>query len=225
MPDSLVKLSEVTRSFETRGGPIAAVSGITCFVKGGDRIAIVGPSGSGKSTLMALMADLDAPTTGTVTWPARPGDVPLRPAYIGLAFQTPSLIPALTAIENVEVPLLVMGKAQKPRKLAAEALGFLELGHLADRLPEELSGGQAQRIALARAMVSEPSLILADEPTGQLDQATGRFVIQKLLDWALRTNAALVVATHDQAVARQMHETWHMFYGKLEIARSLRAVS
>lgn len=225
MPDALVNLSEVTRSFATRGGPIAAVSGISCIVKGGDRIAVMGPSGSGKSTLMALMADLDAPTGGTVTWPARPDDMPLRPAYIGLAFQTPSLIPALTAIENVEVPLLIMGKDHKSRKLAAEALEYLELGHLADRLPEELSGGQAQRIALARAMVSKPRLILADEPTGQLDQATGRFVIQKLSDWALRTGASLVIATHDQAVARQMQETWNLFYGQLAIARNLRAVS
>lgn len=225
MPDSLVKLSDVTRSFHTRGGPIEAVSNISCVVNNGDRIALMGPSGSGKSTLMALMADLDTPTTGTVNWPALPIDLPLRPAFIGLAFQTPSLIPALTALENVEVPLLVMGKTENPRQKAADALEFLDLGHLADRLPEEISGGQAQRIALARAIVAEPRLILADEPTGQLDQATGRYVIQKLLDWTLRTKAALVVATHDQAVARQMQTSWHMFYGKLEVARNLRAVS
>jgi putative ABC transport system ATP-binding protein/lipoprotein-releasing system ATP-binding protein len=225
MPDTLVKLSDVTRSFETRGGPIAAVANLSCVVSRGDRIAVMGPSGSGKSTLMALMADLDSPSSGTVTWPALPQCESLRPAFIGLAFQTPSLIPALTALENVEVPLLIMGKVGRPRKRAFEVLEFLDLGHLADRLPEELSGGQAQRIALARAMVSEPRLILADEPTGQLDQATGHYVISKLLDWTLRTQAALVVATHDQAVARQMQQTWHMYYGKLEIARSLRAVS
>lgn len=225
MPDSLVNLSGVTRSFKTRGGPVAAVTAISCTVRRGDRIAIMGPSGSGKSTLMALMADLDAPTAGTVSWPALPSTSALRPAHIGLAFQTPSLISALTAVENVEVPLLVVGQGRDHRKKALEALQFLDLGHLADRLPEELSGGQAQRIALARAIVSEPSLILADEPTGQLDQVTGHGVIQKLLQWTERTNAALVVATHDKAIARQMRETWHMFYGMLEIAPSLRAVS
>ena len=225
MPESLVNLSGVTRNFETRGGPVAAVSTVSCKVNSCERIAIMGPSGSGKSTLMALMADLDQPTEGVVTWPSLTAGMSLRPGFIGLAFQTPSLIPALTAVENVELPLLVMGKTDSPREKAIAVLDFLDLAHLADRLPEELSGGQAQRIALARAMVSEPRLILADEPTGQLDQATGRSVMQKLLDWALRTNAALVVATHDQALARQMQETWHIFYGKLEIAHTLRAVS
>lgn len=225
MSDSLVELSAVSRTFFTRGGRVEAVREITCTINAGDRIAMIGPSGSGKSTLMALMADLDAPTQGTVTWPSLKGSVPLRPAYIGLAFQTPSLVPALTALENVEVPVLVMNDVRQARRRAAEALEFLNLDHLADRLPEELSGGQAQRVALARALVTAPRLILADEPTGQLDQATGHAVMTKLIEWTNRTNAALVVATHDHAVARQMQDTWHMFYGKIETTLNLRDAS
>lgn len=225
MPESLVGLSTVSRTFMTRGGAVEAVRDITCTINAMDRIALMGPSGSGKSTLMALMADLDAPTRGKVVWPSRKEGIPLRPAYIGLAFQTPSLVPALTALENVEVPVLVMDDARHARRRAAEALEFLDLGHLGDRLPEELSGGQAQRVALARALVTEPRLILADEPTGQLDQATGHAVMNKLTEWANRTKSALVVATHDQAIARQMQETWHMFYGTMQTAQNLRVAS
>ena len=142
-----------------------------------------------------------------------------------MAFQTPSLVPALTALENVEVPVLVMNDVRQARRRAAEALEFLDLDHLADRLPEELSGGQAQRVALARALVTAPRLILADEPTGQLDQATGHAVMTKLIEWTNRTDAALVVATHDHAVARLMQDTWHMFYGKIDTTRNLSDAS
>lgn len=225
MADALIELSSVSRWFETRGGPVDALTAITCIVNRESRVAVIGPSGSGKSTLLALMANLDEPSEGSVSWPRRKTDMPLRPAYIGLAFQTPSLIPALTAIENVELPLLVLGDRTQSRQRAGAALDFLELGHFADRLPEELSGGQAQRVALARAMVTEPRVILADEPTGQLDQATGHIVVQRLIEWVDRTQASLVVATHDPEVAKQMRETWHMLHGKLQIARNVRAAS
>jgi ABC-type lipoprotein export system ATPase subunit len=225
MPDALVEFASVSRSFSVGGADIPAVNDVSCWVMPCDRIAIVGPSGSGKSTLMALMAGLDFPTAGAVTWPGFPQGEHLRPRYIGLAFQAPSLMPALTALENVEVPLLILGEEGDTRAKAYAALESFELAHLADRLPEELSGGQAQRIAAVRAVVTAPRLILADEPTGQLDQAAGRQVIQKLIEQAEKTGAALVIATHDQAVARQMNETWRMRHGCLEIAKSLRAAS
>jgi ABC-type lipoprotein export system ATPase subunit len=220
-----VELAGVTRSFKLRDAAVTAVSGVSCLVKPGDRIAIVGPSGSGKSTLLALMAQLDTPTSGNIGWPGFPPDESLRPRHIGLAFQTPSLIPALTVLENVQVPLLILGDARDARVKAREALESFDLGHLADRLPEELSGGQAQRVALVRAFITQPRLILADEPTGQLDHTTGGQLIHKLAERADATGAALVIATHDQSIARQMNETWHVFYGRLQTTQSLRAVS
>ena len=222
MTDTLVDLASVSRSFGVRGATISAVANVSCRVKPGDRIAIMGPSGSGKSTVMALMAELDMPTAGTVTWPGFPVGEELRPRHIGIAFQTPSLMPALTALENIEVPLLILDERETARNKALGALEDFELAHLADRLPEELSGGQAQRVATVRAFVTHPRLILADEPTGQLDQATGSRVIHKLIEQAEKTGAALIVATHDHAVARQMRETWHMHYGKLAINHLLR---
>jgi putative ABC transport system ATP-binding protein len=139
----------------------------------------------------------------------------LRPRHIGLAFQTASLIPSLTAIENVEVPLLILDKKDDVRGRAMAVLESLNLGTLADRLPEELSGGQAQRVATARALVTAPRLLLADEPTGQLDQATGQDLIKNLIFASERNGAALVIATHDENVARQMKTIWRMNYGSL----------
>ena len=225
MRDMLVELRGVSRVFPTRGGSVEALKGISCTIKSGDRIAIVGPSGSGKSTLLALIAGLDAPSQGTVSWPAHDATKPLRPGYIGLAFQTPSLVPGLTAIENVEVPLLVMNELGDSRRRAMDALEFLELGHLADRLPEELSGGQGQRVALARALVSNPRLLLADEPTGQLDHVTAKALIQSLLEWANRADTALVFATHDMEIAGQMRESWHILHGRMEAPGNLRVGS
>ncbi len=225
MADILVQLSNVTRSFTLPDGEVPAVSGIDCAVRDKDRIAVMGPSGCGKSTLLALMAQLDEPTSGIIAWPKFPAARDLRPRDVGVAFQTASLLPALTAVENVEVPLLILDEVGQARARALAALESFELGHLADRLPDELSGGQAQRVAAVRAFVTNPRLILADEPTGQLDQATGRLVIQKLIEQSEKNGAALIVATHDFAVAKQMNEIWYMNYGKLERNRSLRVAS
>lgn len=222
MRDLLVEMRNVSREFPTRGGSVQALEDVSCAISSGDRIAIVGPSGSGKSTLLALIARLDAPSRGTVSWPAHDERKSLRPGYIGLGFQTPSLVPGLTAIENVEVPLLVMSENGNSRQRAMEALELLELGHLADRLPEELSGGQGQRVALARALVSNPRLLLADEPTGQLDHVTAKALIQSLLKWANRGDTALVFATHDMEIAGQMQESWHILHGRMEAPGTLR---
>lgn len=225
MAEVLVQMSSVSRQFRLRNGSVTALDDVTCEISRGDRIAIMGPSGSGKSTLLAIIAQLDEPSSGQVVWPGLAKGENLRPSHIGLAFQTPSLIPALTAVENVEVPLLILESMDDPRETATAALGRLQLDHLADRLPEELSGGQAQRVAVARAMVTEPGLLLADEPTGQLDQSTGLSLIRTLIEHAERTHTALVIATHDPAIGRQMKSVWHMKYGKLEIGQRLRAVS
>jgi ABC-type lipoprotein export system ATPase subunit len=225
MPKALVELDRVSRSFRVNGDEIAALTNASCAISAADRIAIMGPSGSGKSTLLALMSQLDMPTSGSISWPGFPAGEALRPRHIGLAFQTPSLIPALTALENVEVPLLILDESENVRARAMAALDSLDLGSLADRLPEELSGGQAQRVATARALVTHPGLLLADEPTGQLDQATGQALIRQLIEVSEKAGSALVIATHDPAIARQMKTVWRMDFGRLETVAKLRAAS
>ena len=188
----------------------------TFSVPAGRRIAIVGPSGSGKSTLLHLMAGIDVPTSGVMTWPAIGGRDSLRPGPIAVAFQGPSLLPALTVTENVALPLLLEGR-DEPSALAAAAtcLDLFDLGEVADKLPEEISGGQSQRAGLARALVSEPRLVLVDEPTGQLDRETAARTMLALLDAIVAGGAALVVATHDLDVAERMDASWRMDSGDL----------
>ena len=224
MAEALVTFDRVERSFPLGSERIVALTGATCAVKAGDRIAIMGPSGSGKSTLLALMAQLDQPTAGKVAWPGLAEATRLRPRHIGLAFQSASLIPPLSVIENVELPLLILGEMHNLRERALAALEIVGLAGLADRLPEEISGGQAQRVGIARALAPNPRLILADEPTGQLDQATGKSLVKALLAHAKKTDAALVIATHDHAVAGQMTSIWHMEHGKLTTEQRVSAV-
>lgn len=213
--DALVETRAAARVYERGGKKIAALAATTCHVKPGDRIALIGASGSGKSTLLHLMAGLVHPTSGEVRWPALGRQETLRPGKVAIVFQSPSLMPALNAIENVELPLILGGKGARARAIAMEALDRLELGDVAARLPEELSGGRAQRIAVARAMAQCPKLLLADEPTGQLDRATGHQLIDSLLSWLAVSRTALVVATHDPTVAEQMDQVWHMDHGRL----------
>jgi len=188
-----------------------------CELAAAARIALVGPSGSGKSTLLHLLAGLDEPTVGTVEWPAIGPRAALRPGAVGMIFQGPSLLPPLTVLENVALPAVLGGATDEAaREQAARALELFDLGELADKLPEEISGGQAQRAAIARALAGTPRLLLADEPTGQLDHASGRVVVDVLLAAADLTGAALVVATHDPAVAERLGERWEIHDGRLE---------
>lgn len=216
MPEVLVAAEGASRSYGERGSAVEALAGATCRVRAGDRIALVGASGSGKSTLLHLMGGLDEPTAGAVRWPALGERRTLRPARVAFVFQTPSLLPSLTALENVALPLVLGGAAEVARARAREALERLELEHLADKLPEELSGGQAQRIAVARALSYQPRLILADEPTGQLDHATAQHLLDVWLNALEGTDTALVVATHDAAAARRMHTCWTIAHGVLD---------
>ena len=225
MGKTLVAFNNVSRRFSLGSDKIIALAHASCEVKAGDRIAVMGPSGSGKSTLLALMTQLDEPTEGIVSWPDLGVAEKLRPRHIGLAFQSPSLIPPLSAIENVETPLLILGDIVNMRERAMAALAVVGLGDMGDRLPEELSGGQVQRVGVARALVTDPELILADEPTGQLDQATGKNLVAALLVHAEKTGATLVIATHDQTVARQMTSIWHMSHGELTTAQQLDEAS
>lgn len=216
MNEDLVVAEGVSRTYGRGATAVVAVHGATCAVPAGAQIALVGPSGSGKSTLLHLLAGLDRPTTGEIRWPGL-GDTPSRlpPGRVGLVFQGPSLLPDLDVRENVALPLILAGRPDGAAKAAAVALlAELDLADLAAKLPEEISGGQAQRVAVARALVAGPALVFADEPTGQLDHASAATVIAVLTARARHLGAGLVVTTHDPLIAGQLDEQWRMVDGR-----------
>ena len=213
---TLVRAANVARTFGAGSNAVVAIHGVDCEVGAGDLIALTGPSGSGKTTLMHLLAGLDTPTVGTVDWPAIGTRDQLRPGPIAIVFQAPSLLPPLDVIENVTLPLLLQGIDRHTARLAAlAALEQLGLTSIGAKLPEELSGGQAQRVAVARVLAGRPRLILADEPTGQLDHANGAGVIDALITAAGEIGAALIVNTHDHTVADRLNLHWSMSDGRL----------
>ncbi len=201
---------------------IVALRPTDCEIFDRDQVAVVGPSGSGKSTLIHLLSGLQDPSAGVVEWPALRGHV-LRPGPVGVVFQGPSLLPPLTVSENVALPLQLMGEPEAAATAAAlELLALVGVDDLADRIPDELSGGQRQRVAIARALVTRPRLILADEPTSQLDHANSDLVVDALLDSADASGAALVVTTHDPAIAALLRHRWTVADGVLGVRVALR---
>jgi ABC-type lipoprotein export system ATPase subunit len=212
----LVRCDGVTRTYGTGQAATVALQATDCEVNVGQRIALVGPSGSGKSTLLHLMAGLDDPSTGAVSWPAIGMREELRPARVAVIFQGPSLLPPLSVLENTALPLVIGGMTDsEAQRVARGALGTLGLEELADKLPEEISGGQAQRVAVARALAGQPSLILADEPTGQLDSVNAAAVLEVLLAASAHAGASLVISTHDLQVAACLPERWEIHNGRL----------
>ncbi|GLS17434.1 ABC transporter ATP-binding protein [Labrys miyagiensis] len=217
----LVVARDLQRSFAFAGQKVGALASASFEIASTDRIALAGPSGSGKSTLLALIAGLDKPDVGTIAWPGLPGrssqPVGLASSDIALAFQAPSLIPSLTVIANAALPhMLRGGGAGEAEERAAAALSLFRVQDLADKLPEEISGGQAQRVVLARCIVARPDLILADEPTSQLDHLNGMAAIEALLGWTADNKCAVVIATHDVEVARRLDRTWTIYHGLLD---------
>jgi putative ABC transport system ATP-binding protein/lipoprotein-releasing system ATP-binding protein len=216
--EPLVRCEGAARSYGDGATATVALQPSDCQVVEGDRIALVGPSGSGKSTLIHLMAGLDDPTVGQVTWPALGDRAALRPGPVAVVFQGPSLLPPLTVQENIALPLVLAGQDDAHARIEARAaLERLHLLELLDKLPEEISAGQAQRVAIARALAGKPRLILADEPTGQLDHENAAAVIDVLLHAGDHSGAALVVATHDPVVAKRFDTGWQMHSGRLEV--------
>ncbi|WP_199711358.1 ABC transporter ATP-binding protein [Tessaracoccus antarcticus] len=215
MNSPLVQGTKLARRFGTGSTAFVALHDTDLTIHQGARIALTGPSGSGKSTVLHLVAGLDRPSSGILSWPGL--DNPEHhPGLVGVVFQSPSLIPALDVVENVELVSLIAGVSPvQARARATAALSILGLMSLADQLPEELSGGQAQRVAIARVLAGEPRLILADEPTGQLDRDTAAHVLDILEAAADSSGAALVVATHDPVVADRYPHRWSIEDGRL----------
>ena len=218
MCEPLILLNQVSRKYKTGGTTVTALNNVTCKVKPGDRIAVLGASGSGKSTLLNIMGGLDEPTEGEILWPGLDLNKPLRPGQIGFVFQMASLIPTLSVIENVALPLLLSGwKKEAAYPLAMEILHKLNLEGLADKLPDELSGGQLQRSAAARVLTLKPKVILADEPTGQLDRAAASSLLDVLLSESQTHDMALVIATHDISAAERIDIRWVIGHGVMAV--------
>jgi putative ABC transport system ATP-binding protein len=209
MNDTVIQLRAITRDFKLGGHTVRVLKGIDLDIKRGEYVALMGPSGSGKSTLMNLLGCLDTPTSGSYVLAdrdvSRMGEQELaevRNQEIGFVFQTFNLIPRQTALDNVALPLVYAGIGKEERlERAAEVLRSVGLGDRMHHQPNQLSGGQRQRVAIARALVNKPSLILADEPTGNLDSTTSDEIL-KLFDEIHAAGNTLVVVTHEEDVAR-----------------------
>ena len=204
-------------------GPVHAVRDVTLQVRGGDHIAVRGPSGCGKSTLLHMLGCVDAPSSGTLLFDgqdvSRLSDArrsALRLRRIGFIFQRFFLLPMLTAAENVELPLSEAGASRRDRQQRTKSLlEYVGLAARADHRPSQLSGGEMQRVAIARALANNPQLLLADEPTGELDEATGA-QIASLLDRVNADGTALVIVTHDSTLADRATRVLMMRDGRIE---------
>ena len=219
---AIVELDRVGRVYSSGRLQVAALSDVSLAVERGEFVAIVGPSGSGKSTLMHIIGCLDRPTSGSYRLTGRPVEgldddqlAAVRNRFIGFVFQSFNLLPRTSAVDNVATPLLYQGLSRRQRQdRAAAALERLGLRDRVEHEPSELSGGEQQRVAIARALVTEPSMILADEPTGNLDSAAGAEVMS-LLHSLHKEGRTIVLITHDSAVAAQAERQIHLRDGRL----------
>ena len=213
---------DLVRRHALEGGEVTALRGVSLQVQAGEYVAIVGPSGSGKSTLLTLLGGLDLPTSGTVailgtSLSALPDRAltRLRLERIGFVFQRFHLLPVLTARENVELPMAEMGVAPTVRRARAEELlAYVGLAERAGHRPTQLSGGEMQRVAIARALANRPAILLADEPTGELDAATGREILA-LFRRLHADGTTLVVVTHDERVTSEASRVVRMLDGRI----------
>lgn len=214
-----IALSGVSLSLPSSAGRVDILKGVDLEVTAGQSVGIVGPSGSGKSTLLMVMAGLERPSAGSIrvagqelTGLDEDALARFRRLTIGVVFQSFHLVPTMTAEENVAVPLELAGQ-RKAMKSAREALDTVGLSHRLTHYPSQLSGGEQQRVALARAMVGRPRLLLADEPTGNLDQSTGAAIVKLMFDLHADSNATLVLITHDPSLAARCDRTVRMADG------------
>jgi len=223
----MYELTNVVKTYKSKRGPVTAMDDVTVSIADGDMVSIQGPTGGGKSTLLQMLGGLDRPTSGTVELDGeridKLGDLALadvRAHKIGFVFQNYNLIPTLTAQENVETALVPLGLPESERReKALAALASVQLADRATHLPGELSGGQQQRVAIARAIVKEPAVILADEPTGNLDEATRDEIITVLENLWREKGITLVIVTHDSQVARRAKTHLRIEAGKVSVTK------
>ncbi|MBS0643673.1 MAG: ABC transporter ATP-binding protein [Proteobacteria bacterium] len=220
----LVRVRNLTLTVPSAAGPVNILRGIDLDIGRGEAVGLVGPSGSGKTSLLMVLAGLERATSGSIVLDGREitglnedALAALRRQRIGIVFQAFHLIPTMTALENVAVPLELAGapNADARARAALEAVG---LGHRLTHLPGQLSGGEQQRVALARAFAPEPALLLADEPTGNLDHATGETVIDLLFALRQRTGTTLLLITHDRDLAARCDRQVHLSDGQVDAA-------
>ena len=223
--ESVVELEDVELTLPSRAGPVDILHGVSWSVAQGRSIAVVGPSGSGKTSLLMIIAGLERATRGRVEiagqdFSALTEDqlAEVRGRRIGIVFQSFHLVPTMTAYENVALPLELTGRPDAPARARA-LLDDVGLGARLDHYPAQLSGGEQQRVALARALAPQPQLLLADEPTGNLDKATGAAVVDLLFRLQRRDGATLIPVTHDEALAAQCDDVVRMADGKIAEAR------
>jgi putative ABC transport system ATP-binding protein len=218
----MIQFEQVNRSFQVGGQEVSALRDVNLSIAAGDYVSIMGPSGSGKSTLLNLLGLLDRPTSGiyrldggNVTDLNDEQQARVRSEKIGFVFQSFHLVPRLTAAMNIELPLILAGiPVQERRRRVEELLKNYGLTDRSDHRPDQLSGGQRQRVAIARATSMHPAVLLADEPTGNLDQATGREVIN-LLEKLTEQNVTLIMVTHDPALGERASRQLHMVDGQI----------
>ena len=211
----------LSKQVESGGQPLKILHEVSFTVEAGDSLAILGASGSGKSTLLGLLAGLDTPSSGTVLLDSvdlfsldEDQRARLRGRLAGFVFQSFQLLPALTALENVMLPLELHGVSDA-RKRAADALQQVGLTARASHVPKHLSGGEQQRVAIARAFVTQPKILFADEPTGNLDAATGAQIIDLMLELNKAQGTTLILVTHDEALARRCGRQLHLAAGRV----------
>jgi putative ABC transport system ATP-binding protein len=220
---SLIEIRDVTKTYEMGAETIVhALDGVSLAIEAGDYVAIMGPSGSGKSTLMNLIGCLDTPSTGSYVLKGREISsmndddlAQIRNKEIGFIFQTFNLLPRADAVQNVELPLVYSGLPRRERKARAEkALDAVGLGTRKHHRPNEMSGGQRQRVAIARALVNDPSILLADEPTGNLDSKTGEEILA-LMDELHRGGNTIILVTHEDDLAQHAARVVRLRDGKI----------
>lgn len=218
----MIELKEIGKVFRTSEIETVALDNVNIKINKGEFVAVMGPSGCGKSTLLNIIGLLDKPTSGTVTINGTSGEgmkdsemAAFRNSTIGFIFQSFHLIQSLNVIDNVEIPLLYAGmSARERRKRAEEVLRQVGMSHRMRHMPSQLSGGQCQRVAIARAMACNPKIILADEPTGNLDSKMSAEIMQLLLDLNEKEGRTIVMVTHNEQQARQAHRIIRFFDGR-----------
>lgn len=217
-----LEATDVVREYETGSETVRALKGVDVAIDRGEFLSIIGPSGSGKSTLLNVLGLLDLPTSGTVT--SEGTDIAtlddrartsLRKEAIGFVFQRFFLVPTLTATENVELPRLLDGEPAATEQRAVELLERVGLGHRLEHYPSELSGGQKQRVAIARSLVNRPGILLADEPTGDLDRKTGRQILDLFTEITAEDDVAVVTVTHDALFEEYADRTIELVDGEI----------